>query len=235
MSLILPPPMVYSTCWDVNLDFQNPWAPAASEEVTVLQLIPCHLALVHLLNRLALSSSGKPSAFYADQNDCWEKEVLFDQDLQDLSMELSALRGRVACVCDICCLGNVVLSTKYSLCLSTLVTQSCNVSYIGLFAFLALLEGGTIKVSSGSTQDRKATEEEICDTLHLYQLKICQTIVHCTDKWEKKKTGLEDCTIWKPTVSPEEQSSLLPNVRANVVLLCILWTNCSAYLMWNSL
>lgn len=74
-------------------------------------------------------------------------------------MELSALRGRVARVCDICCLGNMVLSRKYSLYLSTLDTQGCNVSYIGLFAFLALLEGGTIQVSAGSTQDRKATRK----------------------------------------------------------------------------
>lgn len=34
-------------------------------------------------------------------------------------------------------------------------------SYIGLFGFLALLEGGTIKLSAENTQDGTETEKEI--------------------------------------------------------------------------
>lgn len=110
-------------------------------------------------------------------------------------MELSALRERVAFVCGICCLGNMVSSRKYSMYLSTLNTLRCDMSYIGLFGFLALLEGGTIKVSAENTQDGTAAEEEICGAPLLYQLKICPIIVYPTDKWQKQKRGFEDCAV----------------------------------------
>ena len=63
-------------------------------------------------------------------------------------------------VCGICCLGNMVSSRKYRVHLSTLDTPHCNMSYIGLFSFLASLEGETIKVNIANTQDREATGEE---------------------------------------------------------------------------
>lgn len=67
------------------------------------------------------------------QNDHGEKEVVFDQDFQDLSLELCALR--MAFVCGICCPGNMVSSRKYSVYLSTLDTPRCNMCYIGLSVF----------------------------------------------------------------------------------------------------
>lgn len=66
----------------------------------------------------------------------------------------------MAFVCCICCLGNTVSPRKSIVYLSTLNTLHCNMSYIGLFGFLALL-GGTIKLSAENTQDGTETEKEI--------------------------------------------------------------------------
>lgn len=63
------------------------------------------------------------------------------------------------------CVVFVVLVTWFhpgnnSVYLSTLNALHCNMSYIGLFGFLALL-GGTIKLSAENTQDGTETEKEI--------------------------------------------------------------------------
>lgn len=71
----------------------------------------------------------------------------------------------MAFVHGICCLGNMVSSSKYSVYLSALDTPRCNMSYIGLFSFLASLEEGTIEVNTANAHRIEKPQGKRAETL----------------------------------------------------------------------